>query len=394
MLDQAASPTPASKPAEARSAPATQPPSPPVAGRATGADLQQPMAADGLSVTLARAVARRPAPVPLAQTLIQRAIDPATFARLDHSLARAAGRPVAVAVLTRDADGADCRVRHVAPPGAGFQLFVNTAAPGLAPVWGAPAAILPAALTANYTWTDEQINYTAGGQQSKTKGADALNQVGPGGAALTIREFAGDELALVHHTTGGGSPPHLTVENAHIGALHHIEGLQTIAGFDKAGKTKPDHENFMAGYGSAKTDNLNFFAGVPATISLATYLRVIRHAMDQIAGVPTVYGEEVIRSANAMAAAQHMNPANLYLPTGAGAERHLFRAALNMNKMNLIAVPPAIVAAFTGFDVQPKPQLTSPTGQVVTEGEGPYNALERDLIQAHLPALLVYLNTF
>lgn len=329
--------------------------------------------------------------------VVQRVIDPATFARLDHSVVVA--NPVPYARLTRDVDGVVCAARRATLPATGFEVAASTAPT----VWVAVTAVN---LPAQYSWPNERIDYAlpssfekdpAKRRQTKVRGGDVVNQVGAGGTALTIREYTGDDLAMVHHTTGGGSQPHLTVENAHISAMHHIISTRAITGFNKGAKTKPQHEDTMAGYESTRTDNLNFFAASSTqpvhNLSLAEYLRVISYAMDHIAAVPPVYGVEIVRSANAIAAAQGMDPAALFLPRGVGLERQLFKAALNMHKMGLIIVPTTIATAFAGY-AQPAPQLADPvTAAIVREGEGPWSALQTLLIDTHLAALITYLKT-
>ncbi|WP_456458339.1 hypothetical protein [Reichenbachiella sp.] len=327
--------------------------------------------------------------------VVQRVISQNDFPRLNHSLVLT--QPSTFAQLSRDSDRAKCFVRRAPLPATGLEVA------------DAPNAWKPisdADLQAKYSWPSENIIYNLPAdfeetkeerQKTKVKGKDVLNTVGGGGGALTISEFAGDDLAMVHHTTGGGSDPHLTVENAHLSALHHIADNRTISGFDKGKKKKPDHEKQMAAYGSTPTDNLNFFAAGGNQeihdLSINTYLRVIRHAMDQIANVPPVYGVEIVRSANEMAAQKGMDLTKLYLPKGAGQERQLFKAALNMVKMGLINIPAAITTAFKGY-AEPKPQLTDPaSGKVVKEGEAEWTDLQNSLVTAHFSALTAYLKT-
>ena len=350
-------------------------------------------AGDALGGLLARRVAER---VSITHPVIQRVIDPAAFARLEHSIVDVVPKPMAR--VTR-ADGVKCVARRATLPNVNFEVMAENA-PG---VW---AQVVPAALEAGYTWPNEVVLYDlpsnfeaekAKRRQTKTRGADDLNQVGAGGDALTIREFRGDDLAMVHHTTGGGAEPHLTVENAHISALHYLADMRTITGFEKGARDKPGHEAFMSGYGSAPTDNLNFFprGGGQAVLdlSLAQYLRVIRYAMDHVPNVPPVFGEEVVRSANEMARRQGMDPTQLFLAAGVGMERQLFKAALNMHKMGVIVVPTPIVNAFAGY-AQSVPQLTDPlTNTVVRQAEGPWTELQNRLINAHFANLLVYLKT-
>ena len=342
---------------------------------------------------LARCVAERAS---ITHPVIQRVIDPAAFARLDHSIVDVVPKPMAR--VTR-ADAIKCIARRATLPNVNFEVMAENA-PN---VW---VQVAPAALQAGYTWPREAVLYDLPStfeadrsrrRQTKTRGADDLNQVGEGGGALTIREFRGDDLAMVHHTTGGGAEPHLTVENAHISALHYLADLRTMTGFAKGTRDKPAHELFMSGYGSAPTDNLNFFprGGDQAVLdlSLAQYLRVIRHAVDHVAGVPPVFGEEVVRSANELARRQDMNPAQLFLAAGVGMERQLFKAALNMHKMGVIVVPAPIVNAFAGY-AQAVPQLTDPlTNAVVRQAEGPWTELQNRLVNAHFANLLVYLKT-
>jgi hypothetical protein len=348
---------------------------------------------DALTGVLARHVAQRAS---ITHPLIQRVIDPAAFARLDHSIVDVTPKPMAR--VTR-ADGIVCIARRATLPNVNFEVMAQNA-PN---VW---VQVAPAALEAGYTWPGETVLYDlpstfeadrAKRRQTKSRGADDINQVGDGGDALTIREFRGDDLAMVHHTTGGGSEPHLTVENAHISALHYLADMRTMTGFDKGAKDKPGHEQLMSVFGSAPTDNLNFFprGGDQAVLdlSLAQYLRVIRYAMDHVPNVPPVFGEEVVRSADEMARRQGLNPAQLFLAGGVGMERQLFKAALNMHKMGVIVVPTPIVNAFAGY-AQPVPQLTDPvTNAVVKQAEGPWTELQNRLVGAHIANLLVYLKT-
>ena len=348
---------------------------------------------DALGDTLAHCVTRRAS---ITQRVIQRVIDPAAFARLDHAIVDVTPQPMAR--VTR-ADGIRCVARRATLPSLNFEVQAADA-PG---VW---VQVAPAALEAGYTWPGEAVLYDLPSnfeadknkrRQTKTRGADDLQQVGEGGAALTIREFRGDDLAMVHHTSGGGSDAHLTVENAHISALHWLADLRTMSGFDKGSRDKPGHEALMSGYGSAPTDNLNFFprGGNQAVLdlSLAQYLRVIRHAMDHVPDVPPVFGDEVVRSANEMARGQGMDPAALFLAGGVGMERQLFKAALNMHQMGVIVVPTPLVNAFAGY-AQPGPQLTDPlTGALVKQAEGPWTELQNRLVGAHFANLLVYLKT-
>ena len=159
----------------------------------------------------------------------------------------------------------------------------------------------------------------------------------------------------------------------------------------------------MKGYGSTATDNLNFYAkdaknaknaknAVQSVhdLSLATYLQVIRHAMDKIPHVPPVYGVEIVRSANAMAAANGMNPDELFLPDGVGQERQLFKAVLNMHKMGLISVPPEILNDFDGY-ANSEPTLKNVKGEVVVEGKADWNELQEGLIKKHLAKLITHL---
>ena len=325
--------------------------------------------------------------------MIQRAIDAQAFARLDHSLvntppipnAKLTGPGAAIFILKRDAAGTGFEIK---PAGAG----------------GAWAPITINLLTTQYSWPGETVAYGLGPRfasernleqrQLKQRGADHRVQQGTGQpGALTIDEFHGDPLALVHHTSGGGSPDHLTVENAHISIMHQLKEMRSLTGFDKGSMDKPAHEAFMAAYESAKVDNLNFFPAAGLDYSLEQHLRVMRHAIDLIPGVPPIHGVEVVRSAMAMATAHQMNPAQMYLPVDKGMERHLFRAALNMTKLGLLAVPAPIVTAFAGFDAQPKPMLTNAAQTTLKEGEQGYNELERSLIAANLNGLLGYLNS-
>jgi hypothetical protein len=348
---------------------------------------------DALGGLLARSVEER---VRMALPVIQRVIDPAAFARLDHSIVDVTPKPMAR--VTR-ADAIKCIARRATLPSLDYEVMAENA-PN---VW---VQVAPAALEAGYTWPNEAVLYDLSStfeadrtkrRQTKTRGADAVNQVGAGGAALTIREFRGDDLAMVHHTTGGGAEPHLTVENAHISALHYLADLRTMTGFDKGAKDKPAHELLMSGYGSAPTDNLNFFprgGNQPVLdLSLAQYLGVIRYAMNHVPDVPPVFGEEVVRSANEMARLQGMDPTQLFLAAGVGMERQLFKAALNMHRMGVIVVPTPIANAFAGY-AQPIPQLTDPlTNAVVRQAEAPWTELQNRLVNAHFANLLVYLKT-
>lgn len=325
----------------------------------------------------------RNSPYPIAQRtpIIQRVMDAAQWDRLSQSLA--AGP--AFAKLRADAGGVIWMLRRHA---GNYQVRSQAN-----PAW---VAVTQAQLQNDYTWLEEEVRYN-NNQEAATKKAGADNErVNADNPAFTITDYRDQDLSLVHHTAGEGVREHLTVENAHISALHHVMDLGSIGDFKKDEKNKPQHEAVMKAYGSAPVDNLNFYrvdAGDRlGNLTLTQYLRVISHAMAQIAGVPPVYGVEVIRAANKLAAAKNLDPAQLYLPKGEGMETHLFRAALNMHKMGLIVLSPAVVADFGNY-AQGTPQLTSPEGVVVRSGEAQFNKLQSDLIAVHLPALIAYLNT-
>ena len=348
-----------------------------------------------------------------ASAISQRKIDKDQFARLNSSIVSDPSCPRAH--LQRDADQVKCLVRRAA--GGRFEVAasdVQTIA------W---VRVDEKSLQELYTWDKERVDYDLSKdfeskrekrKKSKTMGNDKIDTTSSGNSPdpLTISEFKGDDLAMVHHTKGGGSAPHLTVENAHISALHHIKDMGTIADFNKSGKKKPQHEINMKAYGSTATDNLNFYAkdaknakdakdakdaknaknAVQSVhdLSLATYLQVIRHAMDKIPHVPPVYGVEIVRSANAMAAANGMNPDELFLPDGVGQERQLFKAVLNMHKMDLISVPDEILKDFDGY-ANSKPTLKNVKGEVVVEGKAEWNKLQEGLIKKHLAKLITHL---
>jgi hypothetical protein len=334
-------------------------------------------------------------PAPVAQ----RVIDDDAFERLDQSVvaARTAtqttqARPASYARLKKGDENYVAR-----RAGTDFEVASEAAQD----TW---TAVTATDLKAQYTWPGERIVYQKGGLKTKAKGGDDIKE--SVSSTFTVSSFEADDLALVHHTTGEN--PHLTVENAHISAMHHLQTSKGIASFDRNAKKKPDHNRLMKEKGSAATDNLNFFPKPPPVrgrrrddttgvhdLSLATYLQVIRHAMDQIIDVPPVYGVEVVRSANAMAAAKGLNPAELFLPKGEGQERELFKAVMNMHKMGLLAVPDTIATAFAGY-AKPIPELTDPdagTPTVVKEGEGPWNTLQSKLVTAHMPGLITFLKT-
>ena len=172
-----------------------------------------------------------------ASAISQRKIDKDQFARLNSSIVIDLSCPRAH--LRRDADQVKCLVRRAA--GGRFELAasdVNTIE------W---VKVDKKSLQEFYTWDKERVDYDLSQdfeskrekrKKSKTMGNDKIDTTISGNSAdpLTISEFKGDDLAMVHHTTGGGSAPHLTVENAHISALHHITDMRTIADFDKSGK--------------------------------------------------------------------------------------------------------------------------------------------------------------
>ena len=171
------------------------------------------------------------------------------------------------------------------------------------------------------------------------KATDALT-VSPG-TGFKVSEFAAEPLSLVHHTANDdGSNAHLTMENAHVLALHDatstLGDVSSKVGQDKATINKRLGDD----YSIPSIDNLNFYPGqkpkgakkksggdpLHEEMSLQRYLKFIVSAFDQC-GIPGDYGKRMMAMAQEMAKKKSLDLTTLYMRVGMD-ESSFIRAAL------------------------------------------------------------------
>lgn len=334
-------------------------------------------------------------------TIRQLKIDDEQFQRLMHSLKKV-GSAQAVAGIVKD-EGGDV-MSLIFEDG---KLLLKK------------SEISAKQLKEDYSWQDERMMFGASRVSAveKKRGEDKL--VESTTKKLTVSSYNTDDLALVHHTEDSDKEEsaHLTVENAHISALLHIREKKTLEGFEKGGKVgysfedkkKPFFEEDMKKNDLIPVDNLNFFPKSKKTVkeggepvyddlTLDLYLKVIQNAMDNISNVPPVYGVEMMRSAHEIARLKKMDVTKLFLRVDNGDERHLFRAVMNMVKMQLLplSLPEDIGYHFKEY-ANPEPALFKDgvryDMRAVYEGNESFATMEKTLATQCMGSLIKYLQT-
>jgi len=349
-----------------------------------------------------------------------------------------------MARLTRDADQVVVAVRKL----ANGTVESNVAGAGWAAIPSIPAFL------AAHTWDTRFVRAKGGATNDTIDFAPqplASNIPAMGVVGLDVQSQAADQHSLVHlstktykHTAGGKKKPvtkghrgdhHLTVENAHLLLMDEITSTKTSSGVDKRTMNKPGIEAELLKRGMNNVDNLNFYprraqqgptdlstATLPhdrlaeaehpeATtiddrLSLQHYLTFIQTALDSVAGVPPVYGAKILSTAREMQNLTGWNPAEMFLRSGMGDDRHLVRAVMAMQTRGMVTglvLPAPMIATLSRYCTNtadlpmtvPVTPLTEWVARGALAGNGvPYNMLERQYVDAHIADTIGAIKTF
>ena len=240
------------------------------------------------------------------------------------------------------------------------------------------------------------------------------------GKGFEVTELERNDLSLVHHTSAeGGKENHLTMENAHLVLMLNLEKQGGIKGFSKFDeirqvvRKKPDFETDLEkDYQTARIDNINFYerpkpkkqqkkgaAVDPSELSLDTYIEFFTAAVTSIAKLPPLYGAEILRTTQMIAANAKLNLKDLVIRPGKGDENNLVRAFMTMHQRGLL---PKLDLAKSTADTfkdytKPIPVLYTGddgTGKEIKRGEAGFTDRERTLVTTHFPVVVAGIKTF